>query len=305
MCLPIKFFINRINKYIIALEGIVVSRRSKNKLVAPVLKWVGGKRQSLQEIRKYVPSKFSYYVEPFLGGGAVLFDLQPKKAIVNDINEELINVYNSIKNNCDELIDSLSKHVNDEEYFYFVREKDRDKNQYAQMTDLEKASRIIYLNKTCYNGLFRVNQAGEFNTPYGKYKEPNIVNEYILRAVSDYFNSNEITITSNDYQECLKHVDKNAFVYIDPPYDPVSDSSSFTGYSKQGFDKNEQTRLKEVCDALNDKGMKFLLSNSSTEFIKDLYQKYDIITIRAKRSINSKPSKRGEIDEVLIKNYDK
>jgi len=170
---------------------------------------------------------------------------------------------------------------------------------------IQRASRLIYLNKTCYNGLFRVNKAGQFNTPFGNYKNPNIVNEYTLKAVSNYFNKAQITFTCKDFDEVLKGARKGAFVYLDPPYDPVSDTASFTGYDKGGFDQSEQIRLKNTCDKLNEKGIKFLLSNSATDFIKGLYKdKYIIKTIQAKRAINSKADKRGEIDEVLVMNFE-
>lgn len=277
-----------------------------NKLVTPVVKWVGGKRQIINEIVKYVP-KYSTYYEPFLGGGAVLFKLQPKIAVVNDINSELISLYEVIKNSVDELIKSLREHErkNGKAYFYRIREQDRDKEQYNLLTPIQRASRLIYLNKTCYNGLFRVNKAGQFNTPFGNYKNPNIVNEYTLKAVSSYFNKAQITFTCKDFDEVLKGAKKGAFVYLDPPYDPVSDTASFTGYDKGGFNQSEQIRLKNTCDKLNEKGVKFLLSNSATDFIKGLYKdKYIIETIQAKRAINSKADKRGEIDEVLVMNFE-
>lgn len=275
----------------------------KNRLVAPVLKWVGGKRQLLPEIKKYIP-QFSTYYEPFVGGGAVLFHLQPKKVVINDINWELINVYQVIRDNVEELIEDLNKHKNEEEYFYKIRELDREKEKYESLTNVEKASRILFLNKTCYNGLFRVNKAGEFNTPYGNYKNPNIVNEPTLRAVSNYFNKANITFKCCDYEQSLKNIRKGAFVYFDPPYDPVSNSANFTGYDKGGFDREEQKRLKSICDKLNKRGIKFLLSNSATDYILDLYSDYTIEKIKAKRAINSNPNKRGAVDEVLVRNYE-
>lgn len=271
--------------------------------ISPVLKWVGGKRQLLPEIRKYIPQNISTYYEPFLGGGAVLFDILPKKAVVNDVNTELINVYEVIRDDVESLIEDLAKHKNEADYFYEIRALDRDPDKYSLLSDVERASRIIYLNKTCFNGLFRVNRAGHFNTPFGKYKNPNIQNAETLRAVSRYFNITNIKFLSTDFDEAVKGCRKGAFVYFDPPYDPVSDSSSFTGYAKGGFDRNEQKRLKELCDKLNDRGVKFLLSNSSTDFIMDLYKDYNIEIIQAKRSINSKGKNRGEVDEVLVRNY--
>lgn len=279
---------------------------AKNTLVVPVVKWVGGKRQIIDEIITYVPDSFSTYYEPFLGGGAVLFELQPKKAVVNDVNEELMNIYEVIKDNADELIEGLKRHKikNDKAYFYEIRELDRNREQYNLLTPVERASRIIYLNKTCYNGLFRVNKSGEFNAPFGNYKNPNIVNETTLRAVSAYFNKAKIRFTCQDFEDALKWSRKGAFVYLDPPYDPVSETASFTGYDKGGFDRNEQIRLKKTCDKLNKKGIKFLLSNSATDFIMDLYQDYKIEVIQAKRAINSKADRRGNVDEVLVMNFE-
>lgn len=278
----------------------------RNPLVAPVLKWAGGKRQLLKEIRKHIPDKFSTYYEPFLGGGAVLFELQPNRAVVNDINEELMNVYLVIKDHVEELIEELKKHdkENSREYYYEIRSLDRDKDKYNQLSNIQRASRIIYLNKTCYNGLFRVNSQGQFNVPYGRYKNPDIVNEVTLRAVSNYFNKANITFKCGDFEEAVKGARKGSFVYLDPPYDPVSDTSSFTGYDINGFDKEEQIRLKNLCDKLNKKGVKFLLSNSATDFILDLYKDYNITIVQANRAINSKANKRGKVDEVLVKNYD-
>jgi DNA adenine methylase len=276
----------------------------KNELVAPVVKWVGGKRQIINEIMKHVPVSFTTYYEPFLGGGALLFELQPQKAVVNDINHELINLYEVIKDNVEELIKHLKTHKNEKEYFYKIRELDRKKDEYSKLTPVQRASRIIYLNKTCYNGLFRVNKAGEFNTPFGNYKNPNIVNEITLMAVSEYFNQAKIRFCSLDFTVVLKGVRKGAFVYFDPPYDPVSDTASFTGYNRSGFDRKEQIRLKETCDKLDQKGVEFLLSNSATDFIKDLYKEYRIEIVQAKRPINSNANKRGEIDEVLVMNFE-
>lgn len=276
---------------------------AKNKLVAPVVKWVGGKRQLLEDILPLLPKRITYYCEPFLGGGAVLFAVQPKKAMVNDLNTDLITMYTVVRDNVDALIESLKTHKNTQEYFYKLRDADRNKEHYAIMSEVEKASRLLYLNKTCYNGLFRVNSSGEFNSPFGYYKNPNIVNEPVLRAVSSYFNSSEITFCSEDFEETLKKVPKGAFVYLDPPYDPVSDTANFTGYNKGGFDRNEQIRLKNCCDQLTARGVKFMLSNSATDFIKELYKDYDITIVKAKRAINANVTKRGAVDEVLIRNY--
>lgn len=276
---------------------------TKNKLVAPVVKWVGGKRQLLDEITPLLPKRITSYCEPFLGGGAVFFSIQPNKAIVNDLNEDLIMVYEVIRDDVESLLQSLKQHENTAEYFYEIRDMDRDKNVYRSMSKIERASRLLYLNKTCFNGLFRVNSSGEFNSPFGHYKNPNIVNEPVLRAVSHYFNTNSIVFCNEDFSETLKRLKKGAFVYLDPPYDPVSDTASFTGYNKGGFDKNEQIRLKQCCDELTQRGIKFMLSNSATQFIKELYEEYEITIVRAKRAINANGNKRGAVEEVLIRNY--
>lgn len=276
---------------------------AKNMLVMPILKWVGGKRQLLDEIMPLVNSKCSTYVEPFVGGGAVFFRLQPAKAIINDYNNELINVYLTIRDHPEELIDKLQEHDsnNSEEYFYMMRSKDRD-DKYEFLSDIDKAARIIYLNKTCYNGLYRVNSAGQFNTPYGKYKNPNIVNETTIRAISKYLNNPKIQIMQGDYKKVLSKVRKGAFVYLDPPYMPISSSSSFTGYTENGFSYEKQVELKQQCDKLRDRGISFLQSNSDCSEIRELYKDYNVISVQAKRSINSKGDKRGEINEVLIIN---
>lgn len=276
----------------------------KNNLVTPVLKWVGGKRQLLDTLRPLLPKTISKYCEPFIGGGAMLFDLQPKKALVNDINSDLILVYTVIRDSVDELIHRLEQFENTSEAFYAVRDWDRDRERYEALSDIERAARIIYLNKTCYNGLYRVNNAGEFNSPFGNYKNPNIVNAPVLRAVSAYFNAAEITFSTVDYAELLQNVRRGTFVYLDPPYDPVSDTSSFTGYARGGFTKADQIRLRECCDELNRRGVRFMLSNSATDFIREQYAAYNITIVQAKRAINSVASKRGDVDEVVVRNYE-
>ena len=280
----------------------------KNILVAPVLKWVGGKRQLIEDISPLIPKQISTYVEPFVGGAAILFHLQPKKAIINDFNDELMNVYQVIKEDPNGLIKILEKHkeANSEEYYYETRALDRTAD-YENLSKEEKAGRILYLNKTCYNGLFRVNSSGQFNAPYGKYKNPAIVNDVTIKAVSNYFNSANIKFLNGDYKEALKGLRKGTFVYFDPPYMPVSSSSNFTGYTENGFGYEKQVELRDECLKLNKRGIKFLQSNSYTPEILELYSDSSVFTIKvvqAKRSINSKSDKRGEISEVLIYNYE-
>lgn len=279
---------------------------NKDPFVSPALKWVGGKRQLLKDIKPLIPEDFSMYYEPFFGGGAVLFEMQPRKAVINDANEELMNVYRTIQNDCEPLIELLKQHneKNTAEYYYEVRGYDRDEKLYDSLSSVERAARILYLNKTCYNGLFRVNQSGQFNAPYGKYKNPNIVNEETLRAMSKYFCNSKIEMKSGDYKDAMKGARKGSFVYLDPPYHPISYSSSFTGYTNNGFGVTQQQELKAQCDKLTKKGVKFLLSNSHCEFILDLYKEYNIKQVSAKRAINSKADRRGEVGEVLIANYE-
>lgn len=276
----------------------------KNKLAAPILKWVGGKRQLLDALTPLLPKKITAYCEPFIGGGAMLFHLQPDIAYVNDINSDLILVYNVVKNDVESLISALSEYKNESDFFYSVRDWDRDKQKYNSLTDIERAARIVYLNKTCFNGLYRVNNSGEFNSPFGSYKNPNIVNDPVLRAVSSYFNEADIYFTSMDYAKVLQTIPKGTFVYLDPPYDPVSATSNFTGYSRGGFSQADQIRLRECCDELDRRGIKFMLSNSSTDFIHEQYAAYNITVVQAKRAINSVASKRGDVDEVVVRNYE-
>ena len=292
--------INLVTKYF-GVETIMVNNNKKNLLTRPFLKWAGGKRQLLPQISKLVPKMKTYY-EPFIGAGAVLFHLQPKKAVINDTNVELINCYDTIKNNLDKLIEDLNNHKNEKEYFYSIRELDR-MPAYQKLSDVGRSSRIIYLNKTCYNGLFRVNSQGQFNTPFGRYNNPKIVDETVLKAVNKYLNSSDVTILNLDFEEAVSTAKKGDFVYFDPPYDPISDTSSFTGYDINGFNKNEQKRLKDTFEELTNKGVKCMLSNSKTPFITKLYNEYVTIDVSAIRSINSNASKRGKIEEILVLNY--
>jgi len=275
----------------------------KNKLVMPVVKWVGGKRQLLDDIQAKLPDKYNTYYEPFFGGGALLFHLQPKKAIINDLNSDLMLTYRIIRDNPDDLTESLKSHINSSEYFYKIRDKDRSDYVYQSMSDIEKASRLIYLNKTCYNGLFRVNSQGHFNTPFGGYKNPNIVNEPVIKAVSEYLNKSNITMLSGDFALAVSNAKAGDFIYLDPPYYPMSDTASFTGYNEGGFDATEQLRLRDLCIELDRKGVHFMVSNSSAKFIIEAYKDFHIDYVKARRNVNSDGMGRGEIDEVIIRNY--
>lgn len=278
---------------------------AKNKLIVPFLKWVGGKRQLIDVINPLLPSNFSKlkYYEPFIGGGAIFFHFQNKNSSINDFNGDLVNAYQVVKDNLEELLVNLGKHLNTSEYFYKIRELDRSED-FKKVSSIEKASRLIYLNKTCYNGLYRVNNSGEFNSPFGSYKNPNIINEPVLRAVSKFLQDNKIDITNSDYADAVSSADEKSFIYFDPPYHPISNSSNFTGYVQGGWQELDQQRLKQTCDELTNRKVKFLLSNSSNEFTKDLYKDYFITTVQASRAINSVGDKRGAVDELLIRNYE-
>lgn len=276
----------------------------RNDLLQPFLKWAGGKRQLVPEIRKYIPHKFKLYFEPFIGAGAVLFDLQPQTALINDANKELVNCYRVIMEDPEGLIEHARQHRNTKEYFYRLRSLDREP-AFKLLSPLERASRIIFLNKTCYNGLFRVNSQGQFNVPFGKYANPVIVDEIVIRAVSRYFNEARVEISNEDFELALSGAGRGDFVYLDPPYDPLSDTASFTGYNLNNFGREEQRRLQRVCDDLTRRGCKVLLSNSATEFIRELYSdtsQYTIVEVEANRNINSVGTSRGKISELLIFN---
>lgn len=282
-------------------------RKKQNLLLQPFLKWAGGKRQLIPKLEEYFPKKFSCYYEPFLGGGAVLFHLQPKKAVINDYNEDLINCYKCIKYNLEELIEKLKLYEtkNDSESYYEIRSMDRT-DDYQNWTPVEKAARLIYLNRTCYNGLFRMNSSGQFNSPFGSYKNPCICNEPVLRAINKYFIENEIEFRTGDFYDACIDAPKNSFIYLDPPYDQFDEQVNFVGYTKDGFSKKDQVRLKEMCDKLIEKGCYIMVSNSKTPFILELYSDttkyitYEINIVNARRSINSNAKKRGEVEEVLI-----
>lgn len=267
----------------------------------PIVKWVGGKRQLMFELLKNMPENYNRYFEPFIGGGALFFELQPEGAYISDMNGELINLYNVVKNNVYELIDELKKHEISKEYFMNIRNIDRTK-KYEKWSDIQKASRFIYLNRTCFNGMYRVNSKGEFNVPFGNYKNPRIIDEHNLINCSNLLQKTEIRNT--DFSEILKYAQKGDFVYFDPPYVPLNETSSFTSYTKEGFDLDMQLKLRDVCDELDSMGVNFMLSNSDTKFVNELYENYNIKKVFASRQINANPSGRGKITEVLVKNYD-
>jgi len=251
----------------------------------------------------YPPESFDpasgRYFEPFVGGGAVFFDLMPRRAYLSDLNSELVTTYNVIKNDVESLIKSLEKHKTDKEYFLEIRAKDP-----KTLEDLSVASRFIYLNRTCFNGIYRVNSSGGFNVPYGKYLNPKICDADNLRKVSESLK--EVSITNQDYKEVIKNAKKGDYIYFDPPYDPLNKTSSFTSYTKEAFLDKQQTELRDTYIKLHKKGCFVMLSNSDTPFINELYGNITgvkISKVKAGRAINSVGSKRGKITEVLVTNY--
>ena len=276
--------------------------------VQPVVKWIGGKRQLLPEIVTRVPKAFdpetSTYYEPFLGGAAALFGLSPQKAVVNDSNEGLINVYQVVRDDVGELITLLSTYPNSPEFYQEIRALDRDAEIFASLSSVEKAARFIYLNKTCFNGLYRVNKKGHFNASFGKYKNPKICDEETLRDVSKYLNEAEVDFRVGDFERCVEGAVEGDFVYFDPPYVPLTATSSFTRYTAGGFDLEDQMRLRNVVDDLTQRGVFVMVSNSSSPLVAGLYVNYRIEAVQANRRVNTKGTGRGKIDETCIMNYD-
>ena len=273
----------------------------------PFVKWVGGKRQLMQELEHNFPKQFGIYHEPFLGGGAVMFNLlskEPKLSCnVSDFNADLILAYVTIRDKLGKLIESLENHSknyhkNSSEYYYQVR-KQEPKQQ------IEKVSRLIFLNRTCFNGLYRVNKKGQFNVPLGRYTNPNIVNKENLTAVSKVLQSKKIKISCRDFEAVLDDAKKGDLVYFDPPYQPVSSTANFTSYTHRNFIEDDLERLADLANNLTSKGCFVLLSNSNSKVVKEYFSSkhWSINTIDANRAINSNSKKRTGHKEIIIKNY--
>ncbi|VEU79898.1 DNA adenine methylase [Haploplasma axanthum] len=273
----------------------------------PVLKWVGGKRQLLNKIKELMPKEYDCYYEPFIGGGALLFDIEPKRAVINDMNSELVNVYKvlSNKNEYVKLISKLDEHQfnHSKEYYYSIRELDRS-DDYKLLPKHEKAARIIYLNKAGYNGLYRVNSKGYYNVPFGQKEKVNLYSKENIDEVNKFFCNNDIKIVNVDFEEAVSEAKKGDFVYFDPPYDNLDNKESFTSYTKDSFTREDQIRLFNTFEILSKLGVKVMLSNHYTEFIKELYKDYKIKVVSAKRLVNSNSNGRGDVLEVIITNYD-
>ena len=276
-------------------------------LLKPFVKWAGGKRQLRNDIYNNLPNDFNRYFEPFVGGGAIFFELLTPSSTINDYNIELINTYEVIRDDVDSLIGILKEHKenNSKEYYLKIREMDR-RDDFSKQNKVVKAARFIYMNKTGFNGLYRVNSKNQFNVPYGRYKNPNIVNEQSLREISKFLSNENIKILNGDFEHAVINAKKDDFIYFDPPYAPLTDEgNNFVSYTDKGFNHEEQVRLRDLFIELDKKGCYVMLSNSSTPLIHDLYKDYkeNIQIVGAKRSINSKGSGRGKVDEVLITNY--
>ncbi|PAF43042.1 DNA adenine methylase [Helicobacter sp. 11S03491-1] len=279
---------------------MVVALEQPKIKTCPIVKWAGGKRQLMFDLLDNMPKSYNRYFEPFIGGGALFFELQPQNAYISDRNEELINLYSTLREKVCELIEDLNKHENSREYFLKIRNIDRSK-EYKKLSNIQRASRFIYLNKTCFNGLYRVNSQGHFNVPFGNYKNPKIIDTNNLIHCSGLLQKTQIEHA--DFSEILHNVQKGDFVYFDPPYVPLNQTSNFTSYTIDGFDKDMQFKLRDVCDELDLRGAKFMLSNSDTKLVNELYANYEIKKVFASRAINANGRSRGKIAEILVKNY--
>ncbi len=263
----------------------------------PFIKWAGGKGQLLDQLAPHLPASFATYYEPFLGGGAMFFALRPARAILGDINEDLIAAYRLVRDDVGGLMTALDTHVYDKEHYYHVRGLDP-----AAMTMRERAARFLYLNRTCYNGLYRVNRKGQFNVPIGRYRSPlRLYSVGVLRAASLALSNAEIRLGS--FEHTLAAAGPGDFAYLDPPYVPLSASANFTSYTRDGFVLFDQQWLKAQFDKLTERGCQALLSNSDTPFTRWLYGDYRIDTVSASRAINSNAEGRQPITEILVRNY--
>ncbi|HEV2526143.1 TPA: DNA adenine methylase, partial [Streptococcus pneumoniae] len=277
----------------------------KKVTLQPFTKWTGGKRQLLPVIRELMPKTYNRYFEPFVGGGALFFDLAPKDAVINDFNAELINCYQQIKDNPQELIEILKVHqeYNSKEYYLDLRSADRDE-RIDMMSEVQRAARILYMLRVNFNGLYRVNSKNQFNVPYGRYKNPKIVDEELISAISVYLNNNQLEIKVGDFEKAIVDVRTGDFVYFDPPYIPLSETSAFTSYTHEGFSFADQVRLRDAFKRLSDTGAYVMLSNSSSALVEELYKDFNIHYVEATRTNGAKSSSRGKISEIIVTNYE-
>ena len=274
----------------------------------PFIKWVGGKRTLVNRLENMMPENFNNYFEPFIGGGAFLFYLYSEEILENrkksifDINSELINTYNVVKNTPNELIKNLKEYKlkHSKEFYYDIRALDRVEG-FKTSDEILRATRFIYLNKTCFNGLYRVNKSGYFNVPIGSYKNPNIADENVILNASKALQN--VSIYNSSYDKVLEFAKKGDLVYFDPPYYPLNRTSNFTSYSENNFLEKEQEELFNVFEKLAKKGVFVMLSNSDTPYIKELYRNYDINIVDMNRFINSKANGRGKVNEVVVRSW--
>ena len=269
----------------------------------PFIKWVGWKRQLIEQFQELFPKDFANYHEPFLWGWAVFFNLQKKKSFLSDVNEELINLYQVIKKEPKKLINFLKTLKYSKETFLEIRSWDREENWKKKYSDIERAARFIYLNRTCFNGLYRVNSKWQFNVPFWRYKNPDFVQEENILNVSKLLNKTQAKIKVASFEKVLENVKKWDFVYFDPPYDTLSKTANFTNYTDEGFGKEWQVRLSEVFRKLDKMWVKVMLSNHNTPFIRELYKWFKFDIVKARRNVNSKWNWRGEIEEIVVRNY--
>ena len=259
----------------------------------PFIKWVGGKRQLLSEILARTPKKYGVYYEPFIGGGAVFFALAPTRAVVSDANERLIRTLKGVRDDVDGVIERLSSYPYEKQFFLSMRDRDID-----AANDAEMAAWFVYLNRSCFNGLYRVNRKGRFNVPFGRYTNPRLCDPENLRACSAALLRADVGVAP--FEAVLDRAERGDFVYFDPPYVPLSATSSFTSYTSNGFDMASHERLRDVAVTLRSRGVHVLISNSSAPFVRNLYSGFRIDEVYASRSVNSKASARGKIVELLI-----
>ena len=262
----------------------------------PFLKWVGGKTQLLDQFRPLLPEMFGRYFEPFVGGAALFFALRPARSSLRDVNEELVDCYRAIRDDVDAVIAALGKHRYEESHYYKVREVDP-----TSLPRPQRAARTIFLNKTGFNGLYRVNRAGQFNVPFGRHTNPSICDEDNLRSCSLALQGVELEV--RDFRRIVRDAVAGDFVYFDPPYAPVSDTADFTAYAAGGFGWADQESLAKVFSDLTAKGVYAMLSNSDTQGVRDLYQGFAIDDVSAARNVNSNIARRGKVAEVVVRNY--
>ena len=267
-------------------------------VAAPVIKWVGGKTKLLPELVARMPDRFGRYYEPFAGGAALFFRVAPKTAVLADSNSDLIGLYQAIADDAASIIKRLAWHRTQHSERHYYETRERWNQQRPTWNAAERAAAFIYLNKTCFNGLWRVNRAGDFNVPIGRYTDPPICVPDALRAASSVLARAELVC--GDYREAVASAARGDFVYFDPPYDPVTPTANFTSYTANAFGPDQQRELAATARALVARGCKVMLSNSDTPFIRSIYKGFAIDRVKCARAINSNAAKRGEVDEVIV-----